>query len=84
MANLSNEQRAALWADLMRRLSQEGEAVSLTKPQLRAAVDAADAWADAAATSYNNALPAEARNNLTAKQKAMLLMFVIAKRFEVT
>lgn len=84
MANLSDEQRAALWADLMRRLSQEGEAVSLTKPQLRAAVDAADAWADAAAASYNNALPAEARNKLTAKQKAMLLAYVILKRYEVT
>lgn len=84
MANLPDADRANVWADLMRRLSQEGEAISLTKPQLRAAVDAADAWVDAAAASYNNALPAEARNKLTAKQKAMLLMFVIAKRFEVT
>lgn len=84
MANLPDADRANVWADLMRRLSQEGEAISLTKPQLRAAVDAADAWVDSNAATFNLALPAAARNSLTAKQKAMLLLHVVSKRFEVS
>lgn len=84
MANLPDDERANVWADLMRRLSQAGESVALTKPQLRAAVDAADTWTDENAAAFNSSLPAAARNNLTAKQKAMLLAYVILKRYEVS
>lgn len=84
MAALSDVDRTALWADLMREISRVVEPLgALTKADLRAAVDAADAWADANASSYNLALPQPARGVLTAKQKARLLMFVLRRRFEV-
>ena len=81
MAVLSEADRAEMTAQIMRTLSAELEALGLTKPQLRAAVDAADAWIDANASSYNTARPVAARNNLTPKQKARLLVFVIQQRF---
>ena len=81
MAVLSEADRAEMTAQIMRALSAEWEALGITKPQLRAAVDAADAWIDANSSSYNTALPVAARNNLTPRQKARLLVFVIQKRF---
>lgn len=54
---------------------------SFTKPQLAAAVAAADDWADANATAFNNALPAAFRNAATAGQKALLLAYVITRRY---
>lgn len=82
MAVLADAERAALWADLMRDLSSRGEAVGITKADLRAALDAADNWADANGASYNTALPQPARGALSARQKAMLLAFVIRRRWE--
>ena len=81
MAVLSEADRVEMTAQIMRTLSSEWESLGLTKPQLKAAVDAADAWVDANAASYNTALPVAARNNLTPKQKARLLVFVIQQRF---
>lgn len=52
-----------------------------TKDDLRAAAQAADAWADANAASYNAALPAAFRTTATAAEKAALLMAVTARRF---
>lgn len=84
MAVLSDVDRVALWADLMREISRVTEPLgALTKADLRAAVDAADAWVDANASSYNTALPQPARSVLTAKQKARVLMFIMRRRFEV-
>jgi molybdopterin-guanine dinucleotide biosynthesis protein len=84
MAVLPDNERLALWADLMREMSAAGEAVSITKADLRAALNAADAWADSNAASYNTAIPQPARNALTARQKARLLMYVIRRRYEVS
>lgn len=84
MAALSNAQRIATWAGLMESMSRANEACTITKPQLQAAVDATDTWVDDNAASFNTALPAAARNGLTQKQKARLLMLVVAKRFEVS
>lgn len=53
---------------------------TLTTPQIKAAFDAADDWADANATAYNNALPTAFRNTATAPQKALLLAYVCMKR----
>lgn len=53
---------------------------TLTKPDLAAAVGAADDWADANATSYNSALPLPFRTTATAQQKAILLALVAMKR----
>ena len=79
---LTTEQRHDLWAELMRELSRQRASISLTKPELRAAVDAVDAWVEANAASYNSAIPQPARGALSAQQKAQLLMYVVTKRFE--
>lgn len=84
MAVLSDNDRATLWAALMREISATGQTVSITKPDLRAAVNAADQWADDNAASFNSAIPQPARSALTAQQKARLLLFVIRRRFEVS
>jgi hypothetical protein len=85
MAVLSDSDRAALHTSWMQDLSSSRSSIAtLAKAQLRAAIDAADQWADDNASSYNTALPVAARNNLTAKQKAQLLMFVIRRRYEVS
>jgi hypothetical protein len=84
MAVLPDADRVALWAEFMRDQSASRTPMGLTKADLRAAVDAADAWADSNAASFNTALPQPARNALTAKQKALLLMVVLRRRWEVT
>jgi len=84
VAVLSDADRQNEWAEYMRDISAAHESINLTKAQLRAAVDAADDWADANAASFNSALPVAARNNLTAQQKARLLNRVIRRRWEVS
>jgi hypothetical protein len=77
VAVLGESDRAACWKDWMAR---NLEACGFTKTQLRAAVDAADDWANSNAASYNSALPLPFRTAATAAQKALLLVFVIARR----
>lgn len=79
MTVLVDQDRFDVWADYMRD-GAVGAMAALTKPQLRAAVDAADDRANSNAAAFNSALPAAARNALTAPQKAILLMAVISKR----
>lgn len=81
MAVLSDPERAAVWAELMRDLSVERQIVNLTKDELRAAINAVDAWIDANQASFNSALPQAARSGLNAAQKARLLLFVVRRRF---
>lgn len=82
MAVLSDDDRAAVNAEYQRELSDVREALgSLTKAELRAAVNAIDAFMDANAAALNSALPQPARGVLTTAQKARLLMFVIRKRY---
>lgn len=83
MAVLDNATRQALWADLMRDLSDAREGVGVTKADLRAALNAVDDWVEANSGSFNTAIPQPARSALTARQKAQLLMFVVRRRFEV-
>ena len=83
MPTLSNADRAQAWAELMRRESAARNTIDLTKPDLRAALNAVDDWVEANAASFNSALPQPARSSLSARQKAMLLMMVVARRFEV-
>lgn len=84
MAVLPDGDRAQLHAEVMRAWSAGHEAVSITKPELRAAVDAIDNWVDANAASFNTAIPQPARGALTARQKALLLEYVVRRRFEVS
>jgi hypothetical protein len=81
MAVLNDADRKTVWAEFMSTLSARREACSLKKAELRAAVDAIDAWVDANATAFNAAIPQPARTALTAKQKAEVLMFVVSKRW---
>lgn len=84
MAVLPDGDRRGVWATILQDLSAAREGVAITKDQLRAAVDAADTWADSNAASFNSALPVAARNGLTAQQKARLLEYVIRRRWEVS
>lgn len=84
MAVLSDSDRAELHALFMSDTSRERQTIAgLSKPDLRAAVNAADDWAEANKAAYNNALPVAARTALTAAQKAQLLMYVIRRRYVV-
>lgn len=76
MAVMSTLERARCLAQAMR----EAAWPDLTKPQLLAAVNAADQWVEDNQTSYNQALPAAFRNTATLTQKALLLCLVIMRR----
>ena len=81
MAVLTDNDRREAWAKLMRRMSEDRVSIGLDKPDLRAAIDAADEWVSAAQGSFNNALPTAAQSNLTAAQKALVLLYVVSERF---
>lgn len=78
MAVLSDALRRKIWADFMR---QNNETVTVQKADLRAAVDAIDAWLDANLAAINAAFPQPARANLSPSQKARILAFVALRRF---
>ena len=83
MAVLSDANRYALWGQYMSDASARRDALPLSKADLRAAVNAVDAWVDANAAVFNLAIPQPARSALTAKQKADLLRYVVGRRWEV-
>jgi hypothetical protein len=56
------------------------EAAGFTKAQLKAAVDATDAWIESNQSSYNTALPVAFRNATTITQKTLLFCFVAMRR----
>lgn len=84
MAVLADSDRVAIWADIMRLMSDERESCSITKTDLRAALNAVDDWVDANAAAFNSAIPQPARSALSARQKARLLAYVVRRRFEVS
>ena len=53
---------------------------AFTKADLRAALDATDAWVDSNAASFNSALPQPFRGQATTAQKTLLLCFVAMRR----
>lgn len=81
MAVLSQSDREKIARWFMRAASRAVEPLNVTKAQLAAAVTAADQWADDNAAAYNTALPAAFRNGATASQKALLLAYVILRRY---
>lgn len=81
MAVLTDQDRFDVWADIMRLVSADKETVSITKTDLRAAVNAIDGWVNTNASAFNTAIPQPARSALSASQKARLLMLVVEKRF---
>lgn len=53
---------------------------NFSKVDIRAAIDACDAWCTANAASYNAALPQPFRTGASATQKALLLAYVCVRR----
>lgn len=80
MAVLSDSDRAACWREWM---DENVETCGIVKADLRAAIDAADSWANSNAASFNTALPVPARTTLSSAQKAAILAYVIVKRWKV-
>jgi hypothetical protein len=84
MAVLSDSDRSAIWADFMASAGPLLETLfGMSKTDIRAAVDAADSWADSNAASFNTAIPQPARGAMTAKQKARLLVWVVERRWKI-
>lgn len=77
MAVLPDLDRARTAAQWMR---DQVEDTAFTKAQLRAAIDATDAWIDANQAAYNTALPTAFRNNATLTQKTLLFCYVAMRR----
>ena len=83
MAVLSESDRFHVWATYMYDKAISDSSLAMTKQELRAAVDAVDAFLESNAVAINNAIPQPARGVLTIKQKALLLMYVIGRRYVV-
>jgi hypothetical protein len=78
LAVLPDADRALITRVIQRRIkSAWGGCVD---PDLRAAIDAADTWADANAGSFNSALPLPARSLMTLSDKTIVLAYVILRR----
>ena len=84
MAVLTAAWRTQCRQDWTEQLMAAGETIGITKADLQAAINATDAWIAANAASFNVAIPQPARNALSAKQKARLIMAVAKRRYEVT
>jgi len=69
--------------DFMSEESATRTELSLSKPELVAAIAAIEAWVTANQASYNNCLPTAAKQKLSAKQKARLLCIVTRVRWEI-
>lgn len=81
MAELNSQKRREVFADLMRLLSSNNETVSITKPDLRAVVDALDTFLNDNASTINSTIPQPGRSALSVSQKARILMLIIKQRF---
>ncbi len=80
MAALPDADRIEITAKLQRLPQWLAIACGITKTDLKAAIDATDDWIDSYQTSFNNALPTAAKNNLNLTQKTLLFCYVAMKR----
>lgn len=81
MTVLPAADRTAIWKEMMDDLSNKREEAPFLKADLRAAVNALDSWLNSNAASANTALPQPFRGAASAQQKALLLQFVIQRRY---
>lgn len=81
MPLLTTAQRNQVAAKINQDISFIHESTTLLRADIRAAVDAADQWAEDNAASYNTALPTNFKTGATATMKARLLAHVVTKRF---
>lgn len=79
MALLPEAARARVWAHAMRAAGL-GPLPGITKPDLRAAVEATDQWIEDNAASYNAALPQPFRSQASMVQKTLLFCYVAMRR----
>lgn len=79
MAVMSDTDRQRAWIYMLRMLADEDWG-ALTKGDLRAALDAADTWADSNAAAFNAALPQPFRGAATVGMKNRLLAAVCLRR----
>jgi hypothetical protein len=77
MAVLPDLDRARVAAQWMRA---QIEACAFTKANLRAAVDATDAWIETNQTAFNAALPTAFRNSASLTQKTLVFCYVAMRR----
>jgi hypothetical protein len=81
MAILDDATRQLIWKTFM---AENKDVLGvMTKAELRAGVDAIDQWTEDNTTSFNQAIPLPARTALSTKQKAMILMYVVNRRYGV-
>lgn len=66
----------------MQELSRLRETANLLKTDFQAAVNGIDQFLHDNRVAINNAFPEPSRTNLTVKQKARLLVYVIKKRYD--
>jgi hypothetical protein len=82
MPVLSDPDRALCYADFTAETNAlREELAGMTKAELRAALDAFDAFMVANAAAVNNAIPLPARTALSTPQKARLMMWVMRHRY---
>jgi len=81
---LTVEQKQALY-DKFIEFGKEnrGSLGNFGKQDLRDAIGAIDQWVEDNQASYNQAIPEPCRAELTLKQKVILLMYVVNRRWEV-
>lgn len=81
MAVLSEADRLKIWRGIMRWWSMSRESTStLTKSDIKDAVDTTDDWIDSNQSSFNAALPTNFRDNATQIQKTLLFCAVALMR----
>jgi hypothetical protein len=78
VAVLSDQDRADVTAEFM---AQASGPFTILKTDIRAAVDALDAWYNTNAASANQAIPQPARAQLTLTDKAHMSQLIVAKRY---
>lgn len=83
MPVLPDEERRRVWAHLMRTWDKQLGRIPVTKPELRAAIDATDAWIEANQGSFNSSLPQPFRGAATTPMKTLLFCFVAMRRVGV-
>ena len=81
---LTDEQKQALY-DKFIEFGKEnrGPLGNFGKQDLKDAIRAIDQWVEDNQVSYNSAIPLPCRTELTQKQKVILLMYVVNRRWEV-
>lgn len=82
MAYLSSNDRAECTTNIQRDIDLSNETFgTMTKAELRDAVDALDAFLEDNKVTINNAIPQPARGAMTTKQKAKMLVWIVTQRY---